>query len=302
MRSDVRSSYLAAAAAADARERNAAMNEGGDRLLGHLPLIERVVSSLARRKGLSRDEEDDFRSWLRVRLLEDGDAVLAKFGGRCRLSTYLTTVVHNLFRDYRIAKWGKWRPSAAARRLGTVAMRLETLLWRDGIGFDEAVEMLRRNHGVRASPAELADLAARLPPREPRRFEGDETLERLPAPADPERRVRDRELAATARRIEDGLGQGLAALPAEDRLILKMWVQDDLTVAAIARLLGLDQKPLYRRLEALLAGLRRHLEADGLTRREVGEVVDSRRAELAVDFDAGGGMSAPRPSNQEGAP
>ena len=42
-------------------------------------------------------------------------------------------VIQRLFLDARIAKWGKWRPSVSARRLGGVAVLLERLLTRDGL-------------------------------------------------------------------------------------------------------------------------------------------------------------------------
>jgi RNA polymerase sigma factor (sigma-70 family) len=269
-------------------------------LLTHLPLCERVVGALARRRCLSPDEQEDFTSWARLRLVENGEAILGSFQGRSTLSTYLTTVAVNLFRDYRIAKWGKFRPSAAAKRMGTVAVRLEMLTARDGVPLDEAVEILRRNEGVNEAAEELEAMAAKLPVRAPRRFEGEETLASLPARDRAEDRALRHEAAAAAGRVEAALDEGLRTLSAEDRLILKMRVQDGFTVADIARSLHLEQKPLYRRLEQLTSRLRQEMESRGVRREDVDDVVEWEEVEIRVDYHLGDENPQLRPSKKEG--
>ena len=112
-------------------------------LLDHLEWIERTCAALARRHGLAGDEADDFLSWARMRLLEDDYAILRKFRGECAPTTYLTIVLSTLFRNYRVREWGKWRSSAAARREGAVALRLEALVYRDRCPLEEAGERMR---------------------------------------------------------------------------------------------------------------------------------------------------------------
>lgn len=267
-----------------------------------LPLIEQSLQKIASRKCCSPDEAEDFTSWARLRLLEDGRPILEKFQGRSALSTYLTTVALNLFRDYRIAKWGKFRPSAAAKRMGTVAVRLEMLVARDGIPLDEAIEILRRNEGVQASVEELEAMAAKLPVRAPRRFEGEETLAQLSGGERAEDRALRREAAQAAGRVETALDEGLRTLSPEDRLILKMRVQDGFTVADIARSLHLEQKPLYRRLEQVTARLRQEMEARGVRREDVDEVVEWEEVEVRVDYHLEDETTESRSSKQEGGP
>ncbi len=55
-------------------------------------------------------------------------------------------VVQRLFLDHRNRQWGKWRPSAEAKRRGPLAILLERLVVRDGWTFEQAVETLRTNH------------------------------------------------------------------------------------------------------------------------------------------------------------
>lgn len=240
---------------------------------------------MAFRRCLSEDEGEDFASWARLRLLEDDCAILRKFKGRSSFRTYLVTVVQNLFRDYRIAKWGKFRPSAQANRLGTTAVRLEILMYRDGIPFDEAAELLRRNHGVEESIGELARIAGELPARTPNRAVGEEVLETLGGPGGVEDGVRDWERAELAAKVKAALGRALGGLAAEDRLILRMRFQDGLTVAAISRALDLEQKPLYRRIGGSLRDLKRALEDAGVSAEEATDLAGWDGRAFRVEYE-----------------
>jgi RNA polymerase sigma factor for flagellar operon FliA len=50
---------------------------------------------------------------------------------------------------------------------------------------------------------------------------------------------------------------------------------DGFTLAHVARLLRLEQKPLYRRVERLVRTLRASLEAEGVSAAEVRELLGS---------------------------
>ena len=61
------------------------------------------------------------------------------------------------------------------------------------------------------------------------------------------------------------LDAALARLETEDRVILRLRFEDDVSVPEIARLLGLGSPfALYRRISRILAGVRRTLEAAGI--------------------------------------
>jgi RNA polymerase sigma factor (sigma-70 family) len=266
----------------------------------HLPLVERLLRSVCRRNAFPPDESEEFASWAKLRLIDGDYAVFRKFEGRSSLPTYLATVVANLFRDYRIHRWGKWRPSAEARRLGTVAVQLETLTSRDGRSLAEAIAVLRTNFGVTRPAAELEALAARLPARAPRRFEGEEVIERLRAPEAADEGVREGERRALAARAETAVSRALGGLEPEERLLLKLRFADGLAVVDIARLLGVPAKPLYGRLERALAGVRRDVERAGLAASEVLALLGWSGLDLAIDFggDAGEGGARPSPGKE----
>lgn len=250
----------------------------------HLPLAERIVACLAQRKHLSPEQAEEFASYVRLQLVENDCSVLRKFKGECKWRTYLTTVITRLFVDHQRREWGRWRPSAAAKRLGATAIELEKLTTRDGVPFEEAAEMLRRNQGVALSVAELAELAGRLTPRPPRRTEGGEALAFVAVDGGVEESAVESEAAAAARRLEEAFSAVLAAMDPEDRLFLQLHCDRELPISEIGRLLGWEQKPLYRRRDRLFAALRRGLEAHGLTWEEVEPIFESRQVEVEIDY------------------
>jgi len=238
----------------------------------NLALVERIVRSVCRRRSLVGDAADDFGGWVKLRLLENDGLILRRFEGRSSLAGYLTVVIWNLYRDHRIAEIGKWRPSAEARRRGEVAEQLEALLHRDGLGLLEATQVLRSKLNVEMSNREVAVRAAALPDRSPRAravaLEADVADDATPE-GDFEESRRSRERA----RMFEALDGALKALPREDEAIVRMHWLEGHTLAAVARLMGLEQKPLYRRIDRRIRELQQALTAAGIDARMVRETV-----------------------------
>lgn len=239
-----------------------------------LPLIERVIRFVARRRHMSAEEGEEFASTVRLKLIEDDYEVFRRYEGRSSLQTYLSVVVQRVALDFRISRWGKWRPSAEAIRLGEPAVLFERLTVRDGHPFGEACALMRERHGVTLSDHEFDALVAALPPRAPRRFVEDTHLEHAPAQTpSPTSLIEADDRRRTAVLTRKALAACLAQLPAQDRLLVRLRFEEGLTVAAISRALRLEQKPLYRRLEGVLRRLRTELEVAGVSAREVIELV-----------------------------
>jgi RNA polymerase sigma factor for flagellar operon FliA len=238
--------------------------------LANLPLIDEAIRWVCRRNRCSAEEAEDFRSMAHLRLIEDDYAVLRRHEGRSSLRSYLGVVLARLFVDHRRHEWGVWRPCAAARRLGPVAVRLDTLVNRDGCSLDQAVELLRTDEHVQLGVAELRSMAEGFPPRAKRQREDETLLEDLPASSPgAEERVLASERLSLASEARAGLEAALSELQPADRLALLLHHQQGITVARIARMLAVEQKPLYRRLEVLRKQLRQALEARGLKGPEI---------------------------------
>jgi RNA polymerase sigma factor for flagellar operon FliA len=236
--------------------------------LDNLGWIERTVASLCRRHAIGGDDVQEATSWVKLRLLEHDYGVFRKFRGESAITTYLTVVIAMLLREYRVQCWGRWRPSAAARRRGGLAVRLETLVYRDGYRLDQAAQLLHTSGETDLSDRQLAALLSELPARGASRPAdvGPELLDGAPASARADDLVERGELAAHREATDRALAQALERLPDEDRVVLRMRFWEGLSVADVARALRVPQKPLYRRIERALAQLRRHLEVAGVSR------------------------------------
>lgn len=223
-----------------------------------LPVVDRILAIIARRHALAASDTEEFAAWARSRLMDDGYAILRKFGGRSSLATYLSVVLSNLFRDFRNARWGRWRPSAAAGRMGPVGIRLDELLHRDGCSLREAMGILQ-SAGSTLTEGELTRMAARLPSHLTHREVGIEHADAVPTPSDVDRPASERD------RVTAALEAALATLSDEERIITRLRYWDGTSIADIARTLHLDQKPLYRRFEDIQQRLRVVLERHGVS-------------------------------------
>ncbi len=246
-------------------------NECEAAFLADLEWIRQAMGALCRRYGMGSADGEDFASWATMRIIADDYAVLRKFRGESSLRTYLVVVVAMLHREYRGRVWGRWRPSAAARRAGRVAVRLETLVHRDGYPLPQAIARLRTAGETSLDDRQLATLFASLPRRVPGLQHAEPLPDVLPLVADPataDDGVMAEERDAERKAIGDALQRAVESLPPEDRVVVRMRFWEGVSVADIARALDVPQKPLYRRLERALVALRRALERSGVTRRE----------------------------------
>jgi DNA-directed RNA polymerase specialized sigma24 family protein len=63
------------------------------------------------------------------------------------------------------------------------------------------------------------------------------------------------------------LNEALESLPAEDRLVVQLFVMEDLAASDVARIVGLPNgKAVYNRVYRILADLREHFERIGMTK------------------------------------
>jgi RNA polymerase sigma factor (sigma-70 family) len=253
--------------------------------LESLPLVERLSRHFCRGSRLTPEDVEDFVAQVRVHLLDGDYAVLRAFEGRSTLATFLALVIQRLLLDYRARLWGRFRPSAAASRLGPAAVRLETLLLRDGLPLREAVAALSA-HGQELTIAEAERIARELPERKHRGVEIDVSdvnpSEMAVAGDTVERDMTAREHHATRTALGKAMRTAMSALPADDRTILRLHFDAAMPVAAIARSMGLDQRRLYRRLGRLCDVLREQLLQAGIQPADVADLLG--RADNDLDF------------------
>ncbi len=255
-------------------------------MTGKRPVIERAIAFAARRHRLDRSDAEEFAAIVKLRVVENDYAVLRAYEERSSFATFISIVVQRMALDYRIHEWGKFHASAEAKRLGPLAVALEQLLHRDGRTLDEARSMLESRHGA-VSLAELQSLAARLPARAPRHrqvaLEEADTVA-MTRPAEVEERVLAAERRRTSERVSTVMSAVMARLPDDQRLVLQLRFEGGMTVAQIARSLGLDQKLTYRQIERCMREFRAELEQRGVSAADLEDLIGHDETLLRFDF------------------
>src|SRR6201993_217675 len=95
----------------------------------------------------------------------------------------------------------------------------------------------------------------------------------------------------------------LADLPAEDRMVLSAYYLDDRTLAEIARMLGVHESTISRKLDKLAKSLRKQIVAalvkDGMSRRQAEEALEVDVRDLQVDIRRSLAQETPSPAFSE---
>lgn len=260
-----------------------------DLFLTNLALIERIAGSVCHRNHVNPAEAEEFASHVKLKLIEANYSIIRKFENRSSFSTYLTTVITRIFFQYRVQLWGKWRPSAEARRLGDKGITLERMLTRDGYTLAEAVEVLTTG-SARYTRAEIERLYARLPTRYPRIvLVSSPAIPEAQMPhVDPDERLLIPERCRVARDAGVVVDAAISRFTPEDQLILRLRFSNTRKVSEIARTLSIDQKKVYKRIEKMLSSMRRALERAGISRSEIGDLLARGDHDVLIaKFEAG---------------
>jgi RNA polymerase sigma factor (sigma-70 family) len=243
-------------------------NPGEVLFRNNLETIDRAIRFVCGRHRLMPEEAEDFASHARLELMANGYARLRKFRRESELATFLVTTTSRILLDVRNAAWGKWRSSAEALRIGPPAPLIEQLIVRDGYSADEAFEMLRTNCGVDIPRAGFEAILTRLPVRVRRRFESEEALANVASGDSADRDVVDEEERLAAEALSQALQEELAALPAQDRLLIRLSEEDGLPMRQVGEIMGCEAPALFRRRERIRAHIRKRLKERGFGREE----------------------------------
>jgi RNA polymerase sigma factor (sigma-70 family) len=274
-----------------------AQADPGAVLSANIGLVRSVIRGVAHRHRLYGSARDELESAVWLRLVDHDYRAIRQYKGRSSFATFLTVVVTRLALDQRSAEGGRWRPSRRATRLGAAAVEFERLVFRDGYPRDEAAAVLAG--GPDGAPSHAARALANAP-RSVRRSAVpiDAVAHTLYSPDDPAASLLSRERRDRARSIAHTLACALARLSPADRRLLALRHQRGWKVPAMARLLGLDQRRLYRRLGAAHRRLQRLTETAGVTAADAAELVGARDvvwprlAALAADVGGRAGSGA----------
>jgi len=89
-------------------------------------------------------------------------------------------------------------------------------------------------------------------------------------------------------RLEQAADEAIAQLSSEDRTVLRAYYLDGRTLAEIARMLGVHESTISRKLDKLAKALRKHILAGlgrlGMSRRQAEEALETDVRDLRVDI------------------
>jgi len=231
--------------------------------LHSLELVHRLVRCYCHRHRITADDGEELEAEVRVKLLEDDYRILRQCADPAKLPGYLGFVISSTWHDHLRRLHGRKRPSSKAHELGPAAEKLEKLLGQ-GETVAGAYERLKPDF-PELTRKDLEGLAEKVKPRAGGQMNKEIPIVGLASP-DPgsDQRLEGKEGRALKRRALVLVTKHLAELPEEDRRLLVRVCAGGVKVSRIARSLGLEQKPLYRRLGKRLVDLRHKLEDAGI--------------------------------------
>jgi RNA polymerase sigma factor for flagellar operon FliA len=275
--------------------------EPKDLLEANLEVIARIVAAACRRARRYGPDAEDFAASVHLALIENDYGVLRRYQGRSAFSTYLTVVIERLMEDDRNRTMGRWRPSAEATRLGPAALLLESLVRRDRRSFEEALPLVQ-TVDPSLTREQIQSMLQQIPERSPRAqiTQLDDVAAVLRTPDETDAAALWNEARPLSAQTNEIVRDTLAALPAEDRALLQFRFAESMKIADISRMLRLPQRPLYRRIEALLERFRASLAAAGVDGRAASDLLQKSSVDT-LDFGFEERIDA-RQSNEEEGP
>jgi RNA polymerase sigma factor (sigma-70 family) len=256
----------------------------------NLALIDRVILGVCRRAGVYGADAEDFASAAKLALIENDYAILRPFEGRSSLSTFLVVIIQRFLIDERTRQKGRWHASREAERLGEAGIALEKIVRREHRSIEEALPIVQAIDPT-LTRERVVEMESRLPARtaRPQAIALEVAEERIAASDRADDRVVAGYLDHLSERTGRAVRETLEAMPLEDRMIVRFHFGESISIADISGLLRLPQRPLYRRVEALLRRFRDALAGAGIQAGDVADLIGSATREM--DFGLQNGKS-----------
>ena len=230
-----------------------------------------LIYQVARSFEREADEAEDCFLFICEQLRRERFRRLRRFrpDGRASFPTWLRAVVRNLCLDWRRRRYGRYRVFRSVTRLSDFDQQVFRQVLELGLSAEECVEALNPKFAavsLEQVEASLQRLRSTLSPHQSwlldvrrsrwQQRSGGET----PGSRELEDPSPDPEAQAVLKEDVDEVRRALARLAAQDRLLLLLRYEQELTLAEVARVLALkDAQTADRRIREALARLREHL-------------------------------------------
>jgi DNA-directed RNA polymerase specialized sigma24 family protein len=247
-------------------------------LRAHQQEIRETVKYLCIRHGVTDTYADDIQQETLKLLIENNYERMKKLVGKSNF--YISASIRNLFIDimrFRKKEQGepvRFHNSEEAKRLGDMAIKLETLLYRDRFSYPEACGILT-SHFTSLTESEVYDLYLKLPIRKTvmRREENPDTDE-LPSPSlMPDEILIDKEMHDLKSKMESVIQEIKKTLSGDDILLLKMHYEDDMKLSVIAAALHTERRLIEKRLRIIINRFKNGIIARGIDVKDAVEMI-----------------------------
>lgn len=228
-------------------------------------------------RSIARDEDEAGDAFVFVceKLAADNFARLRKFdpAGPANALTWLRAVARNLCLDHQRSIRGRFRVFESIARLPLVDQLVFRRRYRDRLTVTETLAVLGpdvpgltldavvaadRRVSVALSSRQVWSVTAARPRIESLTVPDDPEA---PVPSEPAAPDLNPEALLASAELRDRVRAAIAALPTEERLMVRLRLEQDLTLAELARVCGLrDAQHADRRLRAIYRVLRQQLE------------------------------------------
>ena len=237
--------------------------------------INAAIVSICKRYGLTGADAEDMGQEIQLHIIADDYKRLGEFRQESSLTTFLYTVVNNIFLDQHRKQQGRWRHSETAERLGREALLLELYCYRDGHPLHEAIEILQTNHGIPLSVEELSSLFAEIPCRTNRPTSvGEVPLEIPDNDTLSDEKLHDARRNELRSRLELVVSEIEHSLTSDERLMLKMHFREDVPLTKIAALLDTTPYKAKKEIDRILLGFRERLMSKGINYYQAKELLE----------------------------
>ncbi len=239
----------------------------------HWQMITDVVERSRRKLGADEEEGETVESKVKFKLYANNFEIIRNFRRESSFPAYLRTIVQRTFHDLRAERFGKWHHSAAAERLGPLAMDLERMIYREGHTPSEAISVLLTSHPeISRTTLEKTLEALPIKPRRPSMVSMKDIEEMISTDSDSDILMITGERFRLSERVAALVRRFMDELEDTDRKLLQFLFERDLKISTISRMLMKDQKGLYRRRDELLARLRSELEKAGIGPKDAADL------------------------------
>lgn len=229
------------------------------------------------------EDRADFRhdAWI---YMQEHKAALSRWLELSRLHhAYLRKALQRFAIAWLRKHTRRWRPSAAAKRRGAVAIEIERLVARDGWPLAQAIDCLHVKLGGTVSRRALDFAIDDLRLNPPLRVVTGVNLDGLPSSSmPPEAEFLGEEAAVKRFRIAARLQAAYQALDLLDQRILALKFARGMTMAEIGRRLDASTDGVQKRYQRLKCKLRVRLAADGITPADVAAVLQGPEIDICL--------------------